>query len=122
MALHPDRFFPSDPATRAVARALFARTEKLPILSPHGHTDPKWFATDAPFEDATSVFLWPDHYVTRMLYSQGIALEALGLHNPSADRARHGSFSPRTIACFAARRRGYGSTMSFPPSSASTRG
>ncbi len=86
LALHPDRFFPSDPATRAVARALFARTEKLPILSPHGHTDPKWFATDAPFEDATSVFLWPDHYVTRMLYSQGIALEALGLHNPSADR------------------------------------
>ncbi len=86
LRLHPDRFLPPDPATRAVARALFAKVEKLPILSPHGHTDPKWFATDAPFEDATSVFLWPDHYVTRMLYSQGIALEALGLSNPKADR------------------------------------
>ena len=86
LKLHPDRFFPPDPATRSVARTLFARVEKLPTLSPHGHTDPKWFATDAPFEDATSLFLWPDHYVTRMLYSQGVALEALGLHNPKADR------------------------------------
>ncbi|MEJ1968179.1 MAG: glucuronate isomerase [Rhizomicrobium sp.] len=86
LKLHPDRFFPSDPATRAVARALFARVEKLPILSPHGHTDPKWFATDAPFEDATSLLLWPDHYVMRMLYSQGITLAALGLQKPDADR------------------------------------
>jgi len=86
LKLHPDRFFPSDPATRKVARDLFGRVEKLPILSPHGHTDPKWFATDAPFEDATSVFLWPDHYVARMLYSQGVTLEALGLQNPNADR------------------------------------
>src|ERR1700753_794034 len=86
LKLHPDRFFPADSGTRAIARALFARVESLPILSPHGHTDPKWFATDAPFEDATSLFLWPDHYVTRMLYSQGITLEQLGLQNPSADR------------------------------------
>jgi len=86
LKLHPDRFFPADAGTRAIARALFARVEKLPILSPHGHTDPKWFATDAPFEDATSLFLWPDHYVMRMLYSQGITLEQLGLQNPNADR------------------------------------
>jgi glucuronate isomerase len=86
LRLHPDRFFPPDPATRAAARALFARVEKLPILSPHGHTDPKWFATDAPFEDATSLFLWPDHYVMRMLYSQGVTLEALGLQDSNADR------------------------------------
>jgi glucuronate isomerase len=69
-----------------VARALFARVEKLPILSPHGHTDPRWFATDAPFEDATSLFLWPDHYVLRMLYSQGVTLEQMGLGVPGADR------------------------------------
>jgi glucuronate isomerase len=86
LRLHPDRFFPPDPETRAVARTLFAKAEKLPILSPHGHTDPKWFAADAAFEDATSLFLWPDHYVIRMLYSQGITLEALGLHDPKADR------------------------------------
>jgi glucuronate isomerase len=86
LRLHPDRFFPPDPATRAVARGLFARVETLPILSPHGHTDPKWFATDAPFEDATALFLWPDHYVMRMLYSQGVTLGALGLQDPNADR------------------------------------
>ena len=86
LALHPDRFFPPDPATRAIARSLFAKVEKLPILSPHGHTDPKWFASDAPFEDATSLLLWPDHYVLRMLYSQGITLQQMGLQVPDADR------------------------------------
>jgi glucuronate isomerase len=86
LELNPDRFFPAHSGTREVARTLFAQVEGLPILSPHGHTDPKWFATDAPFEDATSLFLWPDHYVTRMLYSQGITLEALGLQDPHADR------------------------------------
>jgi glucuronate isomerase len=86
LKLNPDRFFPADAGTRAVARALFKRVETLPILSPHGHTDPKWFASDAPFEDATSLLLWPDHYITRMLYSQGITLEALGLKDPKADR------------------------------------
>jgi glucuronate isomerase len=86
LALHPNRFFPADPGTRAVAWDLFESVEKLPIISPHGHTDPKWFAADAPFEDATSLLLWPDHYVTRMLYSQGVTLEALGLQNPNADR------------------------------------
>ncbi len=79
LRLHPDRFFPPDEGIRAVARRLFANVEKLPIISPHGHTDPAWFATDAPFEDATSLFLWPDHYVLRMLYSQGIGLERMGL-------------------------------------------
>jgi glucuronate isomerase len=83
---HPDRFFPADETTRSVARALFAHVEKLPILSPHGHTDARWFATDAPFEDATSLLLWPDHYLLRLLYSQGITLEALGYHDPNADR------------------------------------
>ena len=86
LKLHPDRFFPPDPATRAIARSLFAKVEKLPILSPHGHTDPKWFASNAPFEDATSLLLWPDHYVLRMLYSQGITLQQMGLQTPDADR------------------------------------
>ncbi|HEY4940782.1 MAG TPA: glucuronate isomerase [Rhizomicrobium sp.] len=86
LKLNPDRFFPADAGTRAIARSLFARVETLPIISPHGHTDPGWFASDAPFEDATSLFLWPDHYVLRMLYSQGITLEAMGLNVPDADR------------------------------------
>ncbi len=86
LRLHPDRFFPADPATRAVARALFALVETLPILSPHGHTDPRWFATDEAFADATSLLLWPDHYLIRLLYSQGLTLETLGYDDPKADR------------------------------------
>ena len=80
-ALHlpPDRFFSPDATLRRLACELFEAVERLPILSPHGHTDPAWFATDAPFEDAVSLFLWPDHYVLRMLYSQGVSLGDLGL-------------------------------------------
>ena len=77
--LDPDRLLPSDPGTRAIARALFEPVEKLPIISPHGHTDPAWFAGNAPFANAAELLLRPDHYLLRMLYSQGIALEALGI-------------------------------------------
>nr|WP_221364247.1 glucuronate isomerase [Sphingomonas jinjuensis] len=79
MELHPDRLFPADPKTRDVARALYAEVGGLPIVSPHGHTDPKWFATDDKWTDATSLLLAPDHYIYRMLYSQGIALDDLAI-------------------------------------------
>ncbi len=77
--LDPDRLFPADPATRSLARALYATVKDLPIVSPHGHTDPAWFADDAPFSDASALFITPDHYVFRMLYSQGVPLESLGI-------------------------------------------
>src|SRR5918993_3718846 len=77
--LHPDRLFPTDPSVRSIARALYATVKDLPIVSPHGHTDPQWFADDAPFSDASALFITPDHYVFRMLYSQGVPLEALGI-------------------------------------------
>src|SRR3569833_2166733 len=79
LQLDKHRFYPDDPAVRGLAADLFARGEPLPIISPHGHTDPAWFAEDEPFTDATSLFLWPDHYVLRMLNSQGIGLEAMGI-------------------------------------------
>jgi len=79
LILDPDRFFPPEPTVRAIARDLFAGIERLPIVSPHGHVAPEWFADNQPFEDAVAVFLWPDHYVLRMLYSQGIDLGRLGL-------------------------------------------
>lgn len=79
LTLHPDRLLPTDPEVRAIARRLLDSIRDLPIVSPHGHTDPAWFATDAPFENATALLLQPDHYVFRMLYSQGIALESLGI-------------------------------------------
>jgi len=77
--LHPDRLFPAEPATRDLARRLYATVKDLPIISPHGHTDPQWFADDAPFADASALFITPDHYVFRMLYSQGVRLEDLGI-------------------------------------------
>ena len=79
LRLDRDRFFPMESRARDLARAIFSGIEARPILSPHGHTDPTWFATDAPFSDAQSLLIQPDHYVLRMLYSHGVPLEALGL-------------------------------------------
>lgn len=77
--LHPDRLFPADPGVRGVARALYAEVKDLPIISPHGHTDPAWFATNANWTNAAELLLAPDHYLYRMLYSQGVPLEKLGV-------------------------------------------
>ena len=90
LELHPDRLLPADPGLRAIARSIHAATATLPIISPHGHTDPAWFASDAPFEDATQLLLTPDHYLYRMLYSQGVPLATLGVPDrngaPAIDR------------------------------------
>jgi len=94
--IHPDRLFPAEPSTRRVARALYETVRDLPIVSPHGHTDPAWFATNAPFPDPAALFIVPDHYVFRMLYSQGFPLEKLGVprrDDPSAMPA----YDPRAI-------------------------
>jgi glucuronate isomerase len=77
--LHEDRLFPPDPATRAIARRLYSSVRDLPIVSPHGHVDPRWFAENLPFADPAQLFVTPDHYVFRMLYSQGVPLEDLGV-------------------------------------------
>jgi glucuronate isomerase len=79
LRLDPDRLFPAEPRTRAIARALHAGVARLPIISPHGHTDPAWFAYDAPFPDPAQLLIVPDHYVFRILYSQGVRLEDLGI-------------------------------------------
>ena len=79
LLLHEDRLLPADPQTRAVARALYQSVKSLPIISPHGHTDPAWFARNDAFPNATELFLAPDHYLFRMLYSQGVSLEQLGV-------------------------------------------
>jgi glucuronate isomerase len=74
-----DRLFPSDPTQRRIARHLYAGVRDLPILSPHGHTDPRWYADNAAFTNPAELFLIPDHYLFRMLYSQGVPLEKLGI-------------------------------------------
>jgi glucuronate isomerase len=79
LSLHPDRLLPADPATRDIARTLYASVAGLPIVSPHGHTDPAWFATDDAWTNPTELLLAPDHYLYRMLYSQGVPLDRLGV-------------------------------------------
>ena len=92
LELHPDRLLPAEPGTRAIARELYAAVRQLPIISPHGHTDPEWFASDANFGNAAQLLLHPDHYVFRMLYSQGVALADLGIGN-----LVHGSAGLQTL-------------------------
>jgi glucuronate isomerase len=75
--LHEDRLFPADEKTRAIARRLYQGSKDLPIISPHGHTQAGWFARNEPFPDPVKLFVQPDHYVFRMLYSQGISFEDL---------------------------------------------
>ena len=73
------RLFPAESSTRAIAVRLYDAVRDLPILSPHGHTDPQWFADNQPFPNPAALFLQPDHYIFRMLYSQGVSLESLGV-------------------------------------------
>jgi glucuronate isomerase len=78
--LDPERYFDPDPAQRRVARELYESVVDLPIASPHGHVDPRLFADeDAAFGTPADLLIIPDHYVFRMLYSQGIPLESLGV-------------------------------------------
>ncbi len=80
--LFPERLLPTDPTTRNLAVELYEPVAHLPILSPHGHVDPALFADpSASFGSPADLFIIPDHYVTRMLYSQGIQLNNLGVPN-----------------------------------------
>lgn len=75
-----NRFFDPDPAIRSVAVDLYHETADTPIVSPHGHVDPRLFSDpEATFGSPADLFIIPDHYVFRMLYSQGVALESLGV-------------------------------------------
>ena len=79
LKLHEDRYFPADPETRRVARELYEQTRDLPIVGPHGHVDPRLLAENEPFPEPAALLIIPDHYVFRMLYSQGVPLEDLGI-------------------------------------------
>jgi glucuronate isomerase len=81
--LSPDRYFDPSPGVRGIARELYERAARLPLVCPHGHVDPRILAENTPFPDPATLLVIPDHYVTRMLYSQGVPLEALGV--PSLD-------------------------------------
>jgi glucuronate isomerase len=76
----PDRTFSPEPTQRELARQLYETICHLPLICPHGHVDPRLLADeDASFGTPADLLIIPDHYVTRMLYSQGIPLEQLGI-------------------------------------------
>nr|WP_320141130.1 glucuronate isomerase [uncultured Cohaesibacter sp.] len=77
--LDPDRLFPIEDKARSIARSLYEGVRSMPIISPHGHTDPSWFAKNERFPNPAQLFITPDHYVFRMLCSQGVRLEDVGV-------------------------------------------
>ena len=92
--LHASRLFPADVKTRVIAERLYGSVAALPLLSPHGHTSAAWFAENAAFPNPTELLIRPDHYIFRMLYSQGISLDALGI--PDRD-GRAAEADPREV-------------------------
>jgi glucuronate isomerase len=79
LTLHPDRALPADPAVRAVARVIYDHTRTLPVISMHGHVEAEVLAENADLGDPARLLITPDHYVTRMLVSQGVPAERLGV-------------------------------------------
>ncbi|HET7305728.1 MAG TPA: glucuronate isomerase, partial [Segeticoccus sp.] len=79
LLLHPDRLLPVEPGTRAIARRLHEAVADLPIISPHGHVPAQLLLDDEPFADPASLFVQPDHYVTRLLHASGVPLDRLGV-------------------------------------------
>jgi glucuronate isomerase len=78
--LPEDRYFDPDPKQKEVAQYLYEQVADKPLICPHGHVDPRMFADpDYQFGTPTDLLLIPDHYIFRMLYSQGIDLEQLGI-------------------------------------------
>ena len=74
------RYFAADPAINRVAADLYDAVKDLPLICPHGHVEPRLFADpDYQFGSPVDLLIIPDHYIFRMLYSQGIALESLGI-------------------------------------------
>lgn len=74
-----DLLFPAEARTLSIARSLFQSVKDLPIISPHGHTEPRWYAENDSFPDPARLLVVPDHYIFRMLFSQGVRLEELGV-------------------------------------------
>ncbi len=88
MLIDENRLFPAEAGTRKIAQALYAHVRSLPIVSPHGHTQARWFAANEPFPDPATLFVQPDHYVFRMLYSQGVSMDELEIGQPQVKEPR----------------------------------
>jgi len=86
MTLNPFRIFDPEPQVRQIAFELYSMVRDLPLISPHGHVEPRLLAENKPFPNPTELILIPDHYIYRLLYSQGIPLATLGI--PTLDGSR----------------------------------
>ena len=82
--ISPDRCFDAEATQRGLARELYASVRDLPLVCPHGHVPPALLADpNARLGSPADLFIIPDHYVVRMLYSQGVPMEDLGV--PTVD-------------------------------------
>ncbi len=91
-----DRYFSLHPAQRSAARELYLSVKDLPLICPHGHVDPQLFADpDYQFGSPVDLLIIPDHYVFRMLYSQGIALDELGIPPSKSPPRKRGDLPGR---------------------------
>jgi glucuronate isomerase len=79
LQLDPDRALPFPAPQRSIAREIYDATKDLPLVCMHGHVEPEVFAEDPPFADPAQLLIVPDHYVFRMLASQGIEPARLGV-------------------------------------------
>lgn len=79
LSLHVDRALPVDPTVRGIARTIYSAVQDLPLVCMHGHVEAETFADNKAFPDPAQLLITPDHYVTRMLASQGVQLEELGV-------------------------------------------
>lgn len=96
--LHPDRLFPAAEPARSIARELYPAVKDLPLICPHGHTDPAWFARNGRFSNPAALFLTPDHYVLRMLRSRGISYDDLGVPRKDGKPVAEGRAAWRLFA------------------------
>ena len=96
--LHPDRLFPASELAQSIARELYPEVADLPLICPHGHTDPAWFAKNERFSDPAALFLTPDHYVLRMLRSRGLSYDDLGVPRKDGKPVAEGRAAWRLFA------------------------
>jgi glucuronate isomerase len=98
---HPDLLLPAEPSQRRLARELYDHVRGLPLISPHGHVDPGLLADDTPFPDPARLIVVPDHYLTRMLYSQGVHPRELGVPEAGGAGENHEADGRRIWRTFA---------------------
>ncbi|MEN9954281.1 MAG: hypothetical protein RL028_883 [Actinomycetota bacterium] len=82
-SLDSNRLLVSAGTDSAIALELYGEIRDLPIISPHGHVDPNLFVRNEKFESPTDLFIYHDHYITRLLHADGVSM--VELRKPQSD-------------------------------------